>query len=60
MKFNVRATVIFEWEEDSDTWVGVEHTREAILQAVREYAKDDATYVLDCEHKIISIEEATP
>lgn len=60
MKFKVRATVVYEWEEDSENWQGDEplETAEAILAAANEYAAEDPAYILDCEPTTISKIEA--
>jgi hypothetical protein len=46
MKIVVRATVVFEWEEDSKNWEEAE-TPEALLALVKDYVKGDMSYILD-------------
>jgi hypothetical protein len=46
MKVKVRAIVIFKWEEDSKSWSEHVETPEALLALVKDYVKDDISYVL--------------
>lgn len=55
MKFKVKATVVFEWEEDTDNWPDQEPTEEGVLKGIRE-CDDQISYILDGEYISYTIE----
>ena len=58
MKVKVKATVVFEWEEDSANW-GDDNpqTVDDLLKLANDYAKDDPSYILGCEPTSIGLIE---
>jgi hypothetical protein len=56
MKMTVRATVIFEWEEDSKNHFWSVDTKEEFFALIKERVEDDPSY-LEFEPESIVIEE---
>lgn len=55
MKIKVRATVTYEWEEDSDNWADhVIESEDELVAAAQEYAKKDWSYILNCDAVAVS------
>lgn len=49
MKMKVKATITFEWEEDTENWPGTKpSTKEELLRCMKEYASEDYSYFLEC------------
>jgi len=61
MKVKLKATVTYEWEDDTEYWEAVNPlTPDDFVKAVQDYVRDDYSYVLECGITGIKIEVVDP
>lgn len=56
MNYKMRATVIFEWEENTANWSEAPKTAEEVLKLVKDYSSTDHSYFLESDLKEYKIE----
>lgn len=58
MKIQVKATVVYEWEEDTANWTEDNpQTETELMDLVQAYSKLDPNYIFDGEITSIKIEQ---